>query len=124
MSVVELKADNVEVSQELSVFDRCNGDPDRLFVDPTRCSGIQHVFWADMEYRVEEMDESNVFDFLTSNGIQAPDDAIMYLTEEQYDAIMETLLKIQSELDITAIEVAVYYLNDCLYRARQSNTIF
>ena len=103
-------------------FDDNEGeDPIYLFVNPLLCYGVPHVHWYDLQLIGQEAGQIGFQSKMMSEGLRIPDEAFIYLTESQYNALMKELKRIQLEYDYTAVEALQYHLLDCLSRAQKAN---
>jgi hypothetical protein len=106
------------------VFDDCPSDqePNKLFVNPLLCDGVDYMYWCQLQFLLQESGKARFEDEMLRNGISIPENAFIYLTEDQYESIMKDLVRIRDEpADYTAIEVFRYFLADCLNRAQRAN---
>lgn len=80
------------------------------------------MYWCQLQFLLQESGKARFEDEMLKKGISIPENAFIYLTEDQYESIMKDLLSIRDEpADYTAIEVFRYFLADCLNRAQRAN---
>lgn len=113
---------------ELDVFDRCDGEPDCLFVNPLVCGGVDVPFWYELQLVVHDLvstdgDISMVSQFFQDNNISVPESAFVYLTGDQYDFLMGELAQVRDGgYDQTAVQFLCCIVSDALVRAGISNS--
>ncbi|KAI8104407.1 hypothetical protein M9434_002964 [Picochlorum sp. BPE23] len=109
-------------SSGLDVFDTCKGDPDQLFVNPLVCNGVSPEYWYDLVSLAQDLGEDGFTEYMyQEQGIRVPDEAFLYLTRDQSEALLQDIERFQTELDIVSIEAFEYWLVDCLSRAQRAN---
>lgn len=80
------------------------------------------MYWRQLQFLLQEAGKTRFEDEMLRNGISIPENAFVYLTDDQYENIMEQLLTIQEEpIDYTSLEAFRYFLADCLNRAERAN---
>lgn len=80
------------------------------------------MYWCQLQFLLQEIGQAKFEDEMLRNGISIPENAFIYLTDDQYESIIKELLRVQDEpADYTAIEAFRYFLTDCLNRAQSAN---
>ncbi|KAL4436707.1 hypothetical protein ABPG75_003846 [Micractinium tetrahymenae] len=108
----------------LSVFDRPEAEPDRLFVNPFAVYNISPLQWEELQAaaRAAEAAGRDPWYALQQQGVQCSEGAFVYLSPAQLAAVEEELAAACATMDTIRLEAAAYFVSDCLLRARVANS--
>lgn len=79
-------------------------------------------YWYDLVSLAQDLGEDGFTEYMyQEQGIRVPDEAFVYLTRDQSEALLQDIERLQTQLDIVSIEAFEYWLVDCLSRAQRAN---
>lgn len=104
----------------LDVFDRPEALPSEVFVNPFACYNVSPLMWDQLQQVVEGAADPE--EALTQAGVSFdPGSPVVYLTPRQLSILTQELDRMSAAMDTISIEVAAFFLQDCLLRARVAN---
>jgi hypothetical protein len=112
-----------ELQGQPDVFDIPETEATELFVNPFLCYNVNPLQWEEIQEvaRNAEKEERDPEEVLRWAGAGPSESAIMYLTPQQLEAVLEELQNIGPAADVITLQACEFYLNDCLYRAKLAN---
>ena len=108
--------------EELDVFDLPDGEATELFVNPFLCYNANPLQWEEIQEIARAAGNDDPEQALRWAGAGPGENAVVYLTPGQLQAVLEELERMGPAADIITIEACAFYLTDCLYRARIANS--
>ncbi|GAB4823573.1 hypothetical protein N2152v2_010619 [Parachlorella kessleri] len=104
----------------LDVFDLPEAPPTQVFVNPFACYNVSPLDWEQLQQVVAGAQDPEAALMRAGVGVGSGL-GIVYLSPEQLRIIEEELERMTLAMDVITIEVASYFVRDCLLRARVAN---
>ncbi|GMH43051.1 hypothetical protein BSKO_10973 [Bryopsis sp. KO-2023] len=98
------------------VFDKPDGPPVEMFVNPFACANFDFFLWRDLQEVAKRGDDPE--ESLSQAGLTFSENAISYLSKGQLEGITGELERMEETMQF---EVGAYFVFDCLARANWAN---